>query len=436
MAILVSVSLVVSAIALCAVFHFFYSQTIYRSIQEKAEHFHGSTLNAARPMLADISPGEMRITVVSPDGRVLYDNTANTEGMANHADRKEIQDALESGRGEDTRFSNTLDQETWYYAVRMADGNVLRAAKTTSNIFSLFARMIPVVFIIMLGLILFSDYIAGKLTRRIVAPLNNAVLDGEYVPPYDELAPFAEKIAKQRRKIRSQLVELEEASKLRREFSANVSHELKTPLTTIAGYAEMLHTGMVSDADRREVTEKIYNEAGRMIALVDDIMKLSHLDEGSPGAAFENVDIAAIARSTAESLAGKAAAMNVTLNVTPDGGPCNITANPSMMHELFFTLMENAIKNNKNGGTVTVRIAPFADRTRVEVSDTGIGIPRDAQPHVFDRFYRVDKSRSRSTGGTGLGLAIVKHIAQLHNAQIRLESEEGRGTTVLVDFMG
>jgi two-component system phosphate regulon sensor histidine kinase PhoR len=433
MAALNAASLAASSVIICAVFYFYFSNNMYAAIKEKAELFHGATYLASSKLIHEISSGEMRITVINPEGAVLYDNTAPAANLPNHGDRKEVREALERGAGEDSRFSDTLAQETWYYAVRMEDGNVLRAAKTTDNIFSLFARMIPVIVLIIIAMIVLTDVIAGKLTARIVRPMNEARLDGEYIPPYDELAPFAEKIASQRRQIRKQFLELEESAKLRREFSANVSHELKTPLTTIAGYAEMLDSGMINEADRADVAGKIHAEAERMVALVEDIMKLSHLDEGSPGAVFEPVDLAAEAREAAEKLAGRAKDLHVALDVK--GAAATVSANRSMMGELFFNLIENAIKYNKPGGSVTVTVTKYADRVRAEVADTGIGIPEAAQVHVFDRFYRVDKSRSRKTGGTGLGLAIVKHIALVHHAKLSLESEEGRGTTVTVDFV-
>jgi two-component system phosphate regulon sensor histidine kinase PhoR len=425
------------------VFYYYYSNTIYTSIKEKAEHFHGTSFAESAKVLDDISPAEMRITIVAPTGTVLYDNTHNIAAMANHLDRDEIEEALASGAGEAIRFSDTLDEETWYYAIRMADGNVLRASKTTSNIFSLYAQMIPVIILIIIGMIIAGDFVAGKLTERIVRPMNDARLDGEYIPPYDELAPFAEKIAEQKRQIKQQFLELEESAKLRREFSANVSHELKTPLTTIAGYAEMLDTGMVGEADKKEAAEKIHAESLRMIALIDDIIKLSHLDEASTldmsagGAVFENINLSDIAEEVCKTLEQKAQSMNVSLTLLAGNDIC-INANASMVQELLFNLVENAIKYNKPGGTVSLEIKQFIDCVRVEVRDTGIGIPEADQGHVFDRFYRVDKSRSRTqgpqAGGTGLGLAIVKHIALLHKAKLNLESQEGQGTTISIEF--
>jgi two-component system phosphate regulon sensor histidine kinase PhoR len=251
-------------------------------------------------------------------------------------------------------------------------------------------------------------------------------------------------LAKRIERVALQLTDLKNAEKMRREFSANVSHELKTPLTSISGYAEMLNSGMVRESDRADFLQKIKDESDRLITLVEDIMLLSQLDEAEAakgavkaktgggaarrGAMFESVDIAEIAAQTAEALRFKAAEHLVTVEV--DAGPVYVEANRSMMAQLFFNLIDNAIKYNKPGGSVAVRWTRDGGRVSASVIDTGIGIPKKAQGRVFERFYRVDKSRSKKTGGTGLGLAIVKHIAIMHGAEIVLESCEGEGTTI------
>ena len=220
------------------------------------------------------------------------------------------------------------------------------------------------------------------------------------------------------------------AEQLRREFTANVSHELKTPLHTISGSAEILKGGLVSPEDAPRFTARIYDEAQRMIKLVDDIIGLSRLDEGEAGAAPENMSL----KSAAEAAVGRleAEASDITLSVTGDEGLIN--GIPYLIDELIFNLCDNAIKYNRAGGSVSVNILDRPGETVLSVSDTGIGIPPDAQERVFERFYRVDKSHSKQLGGTGLGLSIVKHVALMHSAKITLESTPGEGTTVSVIF--
>ena len=219
------------------------------------------------------------------------------------------------------------------------------------------------------------------------------------------------------------------SEKLRREFSANVSHELKTPLTTIYGNAEMLVGGIVKEEDKVTFYGKIKDEASRLITLIDDIMMLSCLDEESGNVRFEDVDLTAVARGVVESLTPKAKQQNITVNVSGVG---HSSANRSQMTEMFYNLIDNAIKYNKPDGAVEICISALAKQTKITVSDTGIGIPREAQSRVFERFYRVDRSRSKKTGGTGLGLAIVKHIVMIHNGCIELQSSENKGSTVTI----
>jgi two-component system phosphate regulon sensor histidine kinase PhoR len=221
------------------------------------------------------------------------------------------------------------------------------------------------------------------------------------------------------------------AEKLRREFSANVSHELKTPLTSILGYAELLLGGAALEEDKPQFYQKIKFESERLLALIEDIMELSKLDEGKKGE-FEKLDISELAREAAESLSQKASKANVTLEVIGTG--FFINANRSMMTELFYNLIDNAIKYNKPGGSAVTTFSRKDGRVSASVSDTGIGIPKESLERIFERFYRVDKSRSKKTGGTGLGLAIAKHVAIIHGAEIIAESREGEGTAVTVVF--
>lgn len=228
------------------------------------------------------------------------------------------------------------------------------------------------------------------------------------------------------------VTEKERAEQMRREFTANVSHELKTPLQTISGYAELLANGMVADKDKTAFSEKIYAEAQRMIRLIEDIIKLSNLDEGAVELTRETVDLYVTAENTVRSLLPAAKKANVTLSL--NGENAEIYGIPQLLTAVVYNLCDNAIKYNKDGGTVFVNVKNNAENIVLSVRDTGIGIPKEQQERIFERFYRVDKSHSKEVGGTGLGLSIVKHAAKLHDAKITLESEVGKGTEITVIF--
>lgn len=228
------------------------------------------------------------------------------------------------------------------------------------------------------------------------------------------------------------VTEKERAEQMRREFTANVSHELKTPLQTISGYAELLANGMVADKDKTAFSEKIYAEAQRMIRLIEDIIKLSNLDEGAVELTRETVDLYVTAENTVRSLLPAAKKANVTLSL--NGENAEIYGIPQLLTAVVYNLCDNAIKYNKDGGTVFVNVKNNAENIVLSVRDTGIGIPKEQQERIFERFYRVDKSHSKEVGGTGLGLSIVKHAAKLHDAKITLESEVGKGTGITVIF--
>ena len=228
------------------------------------------------------------------------------------------------------------------------------------------------------------------------------------------------------------ITEKEKAEQMRREFTANVSHELKTPLHTISGYAELLANGMVEEKDTAEFSQKIYAEAQRMIRLVEDIIRLSNLDEGATELAREEADLCKIAEKAVESLAPAAEKENVSVEFS--GEKAELSGIPQLLSAIVYNLTDNAIKYNHSGGKVFVSVTNVHGGVLLSVKDTGIGIPKDQQERVFERFYRVDKSHSKEVGGTGLGLSIVKHAAKLHGAKITLESEPGKGTEIAVLF--
>ena len=490
--------------------------------------------------LKQLESDQYRITWLRADGAVLYDTQADAESMENHAQRQEVQQALATGEGESSRYSDTLLQKTVYYAKRLPDGTVLRlsAIRVTTGVLVL--NMLQPILLVLAAALILSGVLASRLARRITEPLNRLDLEHPLEnDTYEELAPLLRRMEHQRRQIDRQMDELrcrsEEfeqitgsmseglvlldeagvilsinpaarrlldaaencvgqdlltvdrdvalsdalrqaagqghsefrgqrngreyqfdvtriqsegrtagtvllvfdvterafAERNRREFTANVSHELKTPLQGIIGSAELLENGLVKQEDVPRFIGHIRSEAQRLVTLIGDIIRLSQLDEGEPMPA-EPVELLALAREAAESLQSAAAARNVT--VTVEGEPVELTGVRRLLYEIVFNLCDNAIKYNTDGGRVQVTVTKENETAAVTVRDTGIGIPPDQQDRVFERFYRVDKSHSKASGGTGLGLSIVKHAVQYHHGAIHLQSEVGKGTEIRVTF--
>ena len=368
------------------------------------------------------------MTLVRADGTVYYDNFADPNAMDNHANRPEIRQALENGSGSDIRNSSTVDQSAFYYAVRLKNGDVMRLAQEASNIWSVYFRSMPLIMLLAAGMACVSLYLAHLLTARLVQPIERMTAhlnNVSGVARYPELEPFMDMIEQQHE-------EILRSANMRVEFTANVSHELKTPLTSISGYAELIESGMARGEQAKTFAAEIHKSANRLLTLINDIIRLSQMDAPMPDLKFEPVDLAQIAANTFEQLEMSARKADVALQL--DAKPAMVEADRQMMDELLYNLCDNAIRYNVHGGSVKLEVRPVRDKVIVCVQDTGIGISPENQEHVFERFYRVDKSRSKATGGTGLGLAIVKHIAVKHNAQIELESELGRGTKISVIF--
>ncbi len=532
MLILVIVSVLVSATAMCIVFYNQLASTVENEVRGRAALLKDS-IGEGLPYTLSIS--DMRLTLINTDGYVKYDDDENAALLPNHSDREEVKEALKTGTGESKRFSDTLGQETYYYALKLSDGSVLRVAKTMNSILGIFGGALPVVIGVVILICLASYLLAGSLTKRIVEPINNVDFSNKLIAPYDELSPFIKTIADQRGEIIRHMESLRERSDtieailasmsegvlllnrhgkvisanksvveffglsesvngrnirelyrdiefydevrnalsgsrgelsiehegktyriyfnpvsdigaiilfmditekakaevLRREFSANVSHELKTPLTTIYGNAEMLSGGMVREEDKAEFYSKIKNESERLMALIEDIILISKLDEGTEHAADEDVELSKVAKEATEALAGKFAENNISVEII-SAESVALKANHLQIYELFYNLVDNAIKYNKPDGNVEIHISKKDRKIEILVADTGIGIPKEAQSRVFERFYRVDKSRYKQTGGTGLGLAIVKHIAMAYGGEVSLESKHGGGTKIKV----
>lgn len=482
-----------------------------------------------------------RITWIAADGAVLYDSDAEAESMENHHEREEVREALETGSGKSVRYSTTLMERQLYAAERLSDGTVIRLSGAQYTVLTLILSMLQPLIVIVAAALGLSLWLASRLSKRIVKPLNELDPDEpEKIDAYEELKPLTEKLRSQQRQLKLQAEELqrkrdefeaatgnmieglvllneqgavlsinkaatrllgisrgcigrdmpvpegcpemrellkkslsgehgeisvhigggsyqiyaspvisnektagavllfidisekESAEQMRREFTANVSHELKTPLHTISGCAELLANGIVKPEDVPHFLSQIQSESKRMIALIEDIIKLSHLDEGAEDMQREDVDLLSVARREAGNLSQAAEDAGVTLTVS--GESAVINGIPQLLAAIVHNLCENAIKYNHPGGFARVNVRREGKKTLLTVEDDGIGIPPEEQQRIFERFYRVDKSHSKEVGGTGLGLSIVKHAAALHNARISVVSAPDRGTTITLAF--
>ena len=498
-------------------------------------------LDAAGSDYFDSFAPDDRVTWIAANGTVLYDSAAPAQLLESHADREEIDQALQTGEAQTSRYSKTLLQRTFYYAKLLEGGTVLRVSCTQNSLPAMILMLLtPFLWVATLVLIL-CGVLSYRLARQITKPLNAINPDNPApLPSYPELTPLFDKLREQNRTIGKQMNELqlrqreftaitenmregfllvdckmhvlssnhsalevlgrrelkpgcllydaecsqeifdavdtalsgshaellltidetswqvlanpvvasgqvagavvlfmdvterEQRERLRREFSANVSHELKTPLTSISGFAELMKEGLVPPEKIPEFSGDIYKESLRLIGLVNDIIQLSRLDENSTQFQRAPVDLYDLCAQSIERLSTVAARQSVTLELT--GEHAEIMGVEQLLKEMIYNLLDNAIKYNVPGGSVTASVRKSAGRTILSVADTGIGIPYAHQPRVFERFYRVDKSHSKEVGGTGLGLSIVRHAAQYHGARLELKSQPGKGTTITVTF--
>lgn len=483
-----------------------------------------------------------RVTLIGADGTVKFDSTEEASSMENHSGRPEFEKAVKNGSAQLSRYSDTLRTQTYYYAIRLENGDVLRTATTSDSVFTfIFSGMAGVILLILVILVL-TMLFAKRMTRQLVEPMNHLDLEHpmENVA-YDELEPLLKRIDQQQIKIREQVdqmkqnqeeymtiteymkdglivtnqsevlsinrsaqelfdvtakecvnhniitvsrnqelkealdealtgkanerllevqgrtyqllanpvrvnnqisgavilvldvTEKQKAETMRKEFSANVSHELKTPLMSISGYAEIIENNMVKPEDIPKFAGRIHSEASRLSSLVEDIIKLSRLDESDKSILMEDVELYQLCKDVEGQMMLRAKERNVRLSV--EGSPVIVHGAKQVLYEMVYNLCDNAIKYNKNDGSVKISVGTGKDRHAViRVEDTGIGIPKEEQQRVFERFYRVDKSHSRATGGTGLGLSIVKHGAILHDAKITIESTLDVGTVIMIEF--
>jgi len=484
---------------------------------------------------------DCRITWIASDGTVLYDNRSNSDTMVNHLLRQEVRSALETGYGQSARYSDTLLERYIYAAERLPDGTVLRLSMTQSSVLNLTLSMAGSVGLVLIAAVVLSFYLARRLSRSVVKPLNELDLDDPLSNTvYEEISPLLRRLDSQQNQLRAQAGELKhkqkefttvtrslseglvllsssgtilsinpaaarllevtqnclgadfavanrndaiaalveqaltgkkgeqtvslssgkflaaaspvrsegevfgvvlllfdvtqkhQAEQLRREFTANVSHELKTPLHAISGYAELMKSGLVPQQDMSAFSEKIYTETQRLIRLVEDTLRLSRLDEGAVDMQWADIDLYEAAKRVLQELEAPAELARVKLAL--EGGSAVIRGIPQLVSAILFNLTDNAVKYNQKGGQVRLSVENREKAVVLTVSDTGIGIPEDQQERIFERFYRVDKSHSKEVGGTGLGLSIVKHAALILGAEVTLESRSGTGTTVSVSF--
>ena len=536
-------SMLILLVSFCLIFGVLFSYfeaQMFTELESEAGYISYAVKNEGTDFIDNFNEKGKRITLVSSDGTVLADTKADAEELENHADRKEIADALKSGKGTSSRYSDTLMQKTLYYAEKLDDGTILRVSTTQNSVIIILLGLLqPLIIIIVLALII-SIFLSYRLSKAIIKPINELDLDDPAAnETYEELTPLLKKMSAQKKTINRQIKEAEQKQEefklitenmsegllvidkdsnvlsynqaavrlleitnvkessvlafnrsrgfrnvvekalsgeraendithdentynlianpvyendkiigaviviiditesvkreqLRQEFTSNVSHELKTPLTSISGFAEMMKSGGTPDETVVDFSTSIYDEAQRLITLVSDIMKISELDEGVIPFEKEQVDLRELSKDIIKRLAPVANKRNITLNVI--GDTAYVSGTKKILDEMIYNLCDNAIKYNKENGTVDVIINESKSKVNLTVRDTGIGIPQGEQSRVFERFYRVDKSHSKLVGGTGLGLAIVKHAAAYHDAEISLESIVGKGTSVTIGF--
>ncbi len=424
------VAIAVTMVLSTFIFYEVYKAEIIRDLKGYAEVFKNTGDFDADDtgVYASVDTNDLRLTLIAPDGSVLYDNQADETSMQNHLDRPEIAEAFENGDGHVIRKSATLNKSTYYYAILLKSGRVLRIARETNNVISMFLAAVPVMLVVMAILVCVTIIVTHYLTRNILKPIEqmaNSLDDDTHIVAYKEMRPFIDMIQKQH-------ADIVKSSQMRQEFTANVSHELKTPLTSISGYSELIETGMATEVDVHHFATEIHKNSNRLLTLINDIIRLSELDVSEDAPLMEKINLAVIARTATDMLAINAEKNSVTLSY--DGSHGYIYANKMMMEELVYNLTDNAIRYNNKSGSVDVSVKTVDGKVILRVKDTGIGIPKEHQERIFERFYRVDKSRSKSTGGTGLGLAIVKHIVARNNAVLDMISEPGKGTDISVTF--
>lgn len=428
MILVLCITLVISYLLLTVAVYNQTFQNLQAEVEQEARYIKGAIDISGTDYLEAMDDVQQntRVTVINPEGTVQYDSKDDKLTLANHKNRTEVKEALLHGEGRDVRVSDTIKERSIYYAILLKDGNVLRVSRTVDNVLPMFIQVLPYMAVIAAVMICFAIVLARWQTARLIRPINELDLNEPLKNNiYDELTPLLESIDKQNK-------EKDAVAQMRKEFSANVSHELKTPLTSISGYAEIMKSGLVKPEDMPKFSERIYDEASRLITLVEDIIKLSRLDEERVEIEKEDVDLFELARDVCGRLALPAEKKHVRIEVT--GEPTICYGVRPVLQEMIYNICANGIKYNKEGGKLKVWVGNTLSGKKVIIRDTGIGIPQEDIERIFERFYRVDKSHSKQSGGTGLGLSIVKHGAALHQAEVNVESELGKGTKMELVF--
>ena len=538
------ITVLVSLILLVGVTYRYINEDTRDQLMAQLDYLSQAVDDEGLTYLNQLENDSYRITWIAADGAVLFDNRNNISRMENHADRQEFIDAKAHGVSEIERESETMTTRLMYVAEELSDGSVLRIATNDISIGGVAWMLAVPSVLLILCISLLAWFVARKLSRALVEPLNTLDLDHPLAgEAYDELVPLLSRIEQQHREIADQRVQLGqqrnefqtvidnmreglvllnqsgrillinrsgrnlmkamaeeddlaageeiitsrnsvvdslldkaydgktssatiiinsrsyeihaspvesdegihgavlfyvdvtekvEAEQLRREFSANVSHELKTPLHSISGCAELMLSGIVKEEDKPRFLKQIYDEAQHMVSLIENIIKISRLDEEADALPVDKVDLYEIAQTVIEQLGNKAASRGIVMDLS--GTHVTIKGVKTLLYEMIYNLCDNAIKYNVDDGAISVSVKKTKDAAVVKVKDTGVGISEDQQERIFERFYRVDKSHSRASGGTGLGLSIVKHAAIWHNATIKVKSKLGKGTTFIVRF--
>ena len=428
MVMVLAVTLLLSYIILTLITYNRNLDTLESEVRQEAKYIQAAINISGAQYLEEMDGVDWttRVTQIDENGDVLYDTRRDSSTLENHSGRKEVREALAEGEGEDVRMSDTVGQEMYYYALLLDDGTVLRASKSMDGLVRTALGNLPIMAGLAAVMLVLAYFLAKWQTKRLVRPLYELDLEHPLEnKTYEELTPFLEAMDKQNK-------EKEAVSNMRKEFSANVSHELKTPLTSISGYAEIMKNGMVRQEDIPLFSERIYKEARRLITLVEDIIKLSKLDEESVELEKQEVDLYELTREIVSRLAPQASQKNIRMELS--GEPVNYFGIRQILDEMIYNVCENAVKYNNEYGRVSVWVGNTLDGPKVTVSDTGIGIPKEHHERIFERFYRVDKSHSKERGGTGLGLSIVKHGALLHGAKVTVDSAPGKGTRIEMQF--
>ena len=432
--ILVVVSVLLTFLAAGLVMYGKYNEDLKESVRDSMKYVQDGVEKMGNSYLDDAlgKATSSRITLLDPKGNVLFDSLENSAELENHSNRPEFIQAEKNGYAESLRYSETLSKQNFYCAVKLADGDILRVGRTTDSVFYTMLSSSVLLGGLLILIFAVTFILVRKQTKDLIEPINTLNLEEPLKDvAYEELRPLLGRVDQQNKQIAKQMEELKEAEAVRREFSANVSHELKTPLMSISGYAELMMNGMVPD-ERCRNFRRIYHEASRLSALVADIIQLSRLDEKNSDLPFEPVDLYELAEDIVLHLDSAASKKNI--NVSLEGNSVTVQGVRHVIYEMLYNIADNAIRYTNQNGTVNIFTGTINGHAFYRVEDNGIGIPENEQKRIFERFYRVDKSHSRATGGTGLGLSIVKHGAILHNAEIKLKSEPGKGTKMELVF--